>query len=159
MPIAKIKEIKIALRLEKIYTKDEILSLYLNTVSFGENTYGIETASLVYFSKKPAELNVQEGALLVGLLKANTSYNPRLHREAALKRRNTVLAQMKKHKFLMKEAADSILDLPLELRYRPFNHTEGPAPYFREQLRQELGEILKDAKNPMERLTTSTPMA
>lgn len=146
MPIAKIKEIKIALRLENIYTKDEILSLYLNTVSFGENTYGIETASLVYFSKKPAELNVQEGALLVGLLKANTIYNPRLHREAALKRRNTVLAQMKKHRFLTKEAADSILDLPLELRYRPFNHTEGPAPYFREQLRQELGEILKDAK-------------
>ncbi len=146
MLIAKIREIKIALRLEKIYTKDEILGLYLNTVSFGENTYGIETASLVYFSKKPAELNIQESALLVGLLKANTSYNPRLHREAALQRRNTVLSQMKKHKYLSKVEADSIRDLPVELRYRPFNHTEGPAPYFREQLRLELSEILKHLK-------------
>lgn len=146
MPVAKCKEIITAKKLEKIYTKNEILELYLNTVSFGENTYGIETAALVYFSKETKDLNRQESALLVGLLKANTSYNPRIHQEASRKRRNTVLAQMRRNDFLSKEDADSLQKLPVELKFQRLTHNEGLAPYFREHLRHELSDILKDIK-------------
>ncbi len=146
MPVAKTKEIMTAKRIEKVYSKDEILELYLNTVSFGENTFGIETAALVYFNKKPADLNIEECALLVGLLKANTSYNPRVHIEASTNRRNTVLKQMARYKYISKEVSDSLKASPVVLRYRPLNHQEGPAPYFREHLRQELNDILKDVK-------------
>ncbi|MCK7538266.1 MAG: transglycosylase domain-containing protein [Marinilabiliales bacterium] len=92
----KTREALLARRIEKVFTKEEILTLYLNTVSFGENLYGIEAASLRYFNKKTAELNVEEAAVLTGMLKANTSFNPRLYPENALKRRNVVLQQMEK---------------------------------------------------------------
>lgn len=146
LPVAKIKEISIAKRLEKVYTKNEILTLYLNTVSFGENTYGIETASIIFFSKKPAQLKIEESAMLVGLLKANSNYNPRVHPEAARKRRNVVLEQMQKYGYLKPEAADSLKQLPLTLKYRKLTQNEGPAPYMREHLRHEAKEILKDYK-------------
>lgn len=144
MPVAKVKEIITARRLERIYTKEQILELYLNTVSFGENTYGIETASLTYFNKKPRDLTIIESAVLVGLLKANTGYNPRLHKEAAFERRNTVIAQMQKYGYLSDTLADSLRQLPVELRYNKMDHIEGPAPYFREHLRLEAESILKD---------------
>ncbi len=146
MPVAKVKEIMTAKRIEEIYSKDEILELYLNTVSFGENTYGIETAALVYFSKEPSELSIEECALLVGLLKANTSYNPRVHIEASTNRRNTVLNQMARYDYISQETADSLKECPVKLKYHPLNHQEGPAPYFREHLRHELNDILKDLK-------------
>ena len=146
MPVAKCKEIIIAKRLEEVYTKNEILELYLNTVSFGENTYGIETAALVYFSKKTSQLNRQEAALLVGLLKANTSYNPRIHREASKNRRNTVLKQMERYDYLSPNETDSLQALPVNLKFQKLTHNDGLAPYFREHMRPELVEILKDHK-------------
>lgn len=144
MPVVKVKEIITAIRLERIYSKDQILELYLNTVSFGENTYGIETASLTYFDKKPKVLTIPESAILVGLLKANTGYNPRLNREAAIERRNTVIGQMAKYGYLSDSIADSLKQLPVVLDYQKLDHVEGPAPYFREYLRQQAQEILDE---------------
>jgi penicillin-binding protein 1A len=146
MPVAKIMEIIIARRLEQIYSKEEILELYLNTVTFGENTYGIETASIVYFSKTPGELSLEDSAILVGLLKANTSYNPRKHVKAATQRRNTVLSQLARYNYIEKSEADSLSKLPIKLSYQPLNQNVGPAPYFREHLRHEANNILKDIK-------------
>ena len=142
LPVAKIKEAVIAIRLEKVYSKEQILELYLNTVSFGENTYGIETASLTFFNKQPGKLKMEEAALLVGLLKANTSYNPRNNPEAALKRRNIVLSQMGKYDFLSVRSVDSLSSLPIRLDYHRLDHVEGPAPYFREYLRHKAAGIL-----------------
>lgn len=142
IPVVKIREIFIARRIEKIYDKTEILELYLNTVSFGENTFGIETAALVFFNKKPENLKAEESAMLVGLLKANSNYNPRKNPEAALKRRNVVLSQMAKYHYIDKEAKDSLQATPLVLNFHRYTHNEGPAPYLREYLRQEVSEIL-----------------
>ncbi len=144
LPVAKIREIIIARRLEDVFTKSEILQLYLNTVPFGDNTYGIETAALVFFNKKPSELNLQDMATLVGMLKGNTDYNPNYNYEAALARRNVVFNQMVRYNYLSQKQADSLTQLPIKLNYRKLRHDEGPAPYFREYLRQ----VLKDwAKN------------
>ncbi|NJK85287.1 MAG: PBP1A family penicillin-binding protein [Bacteroidales bacterium] len=143
MPINKIREMIVAVRLEKAFSKKEILELYLNTVSFGENTFGIETASRRFFGKKPSELNIQESALLVGMLKATGIYNPQTHPKNALARRNVVLSQMVKYNYLEKEKADSIKELPVKLNYFRITHNEGPAPYFREHLRQEMLEWCK----------------
>lgn len=148
MAVAKVREIFIARRIEKLYSKEEILELYLNTVSFGENTFGIETAAITYFNKKPKNLKLEESAMLVGLLKANTSYNPRIHKEAALLRRNVVLDQMVKYDYLDLQIADSLKKTPIILDYRKLTHTRGPAPYMREHLRLKVREILKDAKKP-----------
>ncbi len=138
LPVAKIREILIAIRLEKVYTKSEILQLYLNTVPFGDNTFGVETAALVYFNKKTTALLPQESAVLVGLLKGNSYYNPRTHVDAAKERRNVVLDQMVRYNHLTEEKANSLKELPVKLNYRKIRHDEGPAPYFREHLRQEL---------------------
>ncbi|MFU8843467.1 MAG: transglycosylase domain-containing protein [Bacteroidales bacterium] len=140
--VDKVKEIMTARRLEKIYSKEQILELYLNTVSFGENTYGIETASLTYFRKTPQELTITESALLVGMLKASTDYNPRLYEEAAYKRRNTVIDRMVKYGAIDKSDADSLKLLPVELQFNKLDHVYGPAPYFREFLRREVTNIL-----------------
>lgn len=138
LPVAKVREAIIAQRLEKVYSKKEILTLYLNTVSFGDNAFGIETAAERFFNKDPNELNQQEAAVLVGMLKATHNYNPRLYPENALRRRNVVLHQMKKYGFLAPEEADSIMKTELVLNYRRLNHNQGLATYFREHLRQEL---------------------
>ncbi|MCG8410165.1 MAG: transglycosylase domain-containing protein [Bacteroidales bacterium] len=148
IPVAKVKEIMLARRMEKLYTKEEILELYLNTVSFGENTYGIETAALIFFGKSPSELTIDESAVLVGLLKANTSYNPRLNSKAAFKRRNVVLSQMHKYGFLKKEALERLKQKRINLKYRKLTNNEGAAAYFREYLRRSCVEILKDKKSP-----------
>lgn len=148
LPIAKIREIILARRIEKLYSKDEILELYLNTVSFGENTYGIETAAIIFFNKQPSELKIEESAILVGLLKANTSYNPRTNKEAALKRRNIVLSQMCKYGYLKKEELDSLKQIPVTIKYRKLTQSEGPAPYFREYVRKACVEILENKKRP-----------
>ncbi|MDY6801933.1 MAG: transglycosylase domain-containing protein [Bacteroidota bacterium] len=148
IPVAKVKEIFIARKLEEFYGKDEILELYLNTVSFGENTYGIETAALVFFNKEPSALKIEESALLVGLLKANSSYNPRNNGDAALIRRNVVLSQMYKYGYLNKEECDSLKQQPIQLNYHRLTHDEGLAPYFREHVRQKCLNILDTKKKP-----------
>jgi len=148
IPVAKIREVILARRIEKLYSKKEILELYLNTVSFGENTYGIETASIIFFNKQPSKLRIEESAILVGLLKANTSYNPRTNKEAALKRRNIVFRQMHKYGYLEKSALDSLKRIPISIKYRKLTSVEGPAPYFREYVRKKCIEILKNEKRP-----------
>lgn len=146
MPINKMREMIIARRLEKAYSKRDILELYLNTVSFGENTYGIETASRRFFKKRPAELKIEEAALLVGLLKATNFYNPQTQPKKAIQRRNVVLSQMVKYNYLEEEKADSLKKIPLKLNYLRITHNEGPAPYFREHLRLDMLEWCKKNK-------------
>ncbi len=138
--IRKLKEWIIAIRLERYYTKEEIISMYFNTVEFGSNTYGIKSAALTYFNKEPIDLTVEESAVLVGLLKAITRYSPVLNPENALKRRNVVMSQMAKYGFITKEELDSLKKLPIKLNYRPESHTQGLATYFREFLRIQLRE-------------------
>lgn len=138
MPVNKVREMAIARRIEKLYTKEEILALYLSTVPFGENTFGIRSASVQYFSKEPVDLRLEETALLVGMLKATGYYNPKRYPDRAKERRNVVLAQMTRYGFLGQEAADSLGALPVVLQYNPLPHNAGIAPYFREYMRGQL---------------------
>lgn len=143
MPVvsSKISEVIMARRLERVFSKDEILTLYLNTVAFGENVYGIEAASARFFNKSSAELNIEESALLVGMLKANTYYNPRLHPDNAVTRRNVVLKQMEKYNYLDAQTADSLTGLPLKINYSK-SRSAGIADYFLVQVKSETGRIL-----------------
>lgn len=144
--IIKIKEAILASRLEKTFSKQEILELYLNTVSFGENVYGIETAARRYFNKNTEDLNYQESAVLIGMLKANTWYNPRLHPENALSRRNVVFRQMQKYKYLSQEVADSLCNLPLVQNYTDIE-SDGPADYFLVRIKNEAARILLEEES------------
>ena len=135
-PINKTKEAIIAYRIEEYYSKDEILTLYLNTVSFGEDVYGVESASQRFFNSTAAELKPEQAAVLVGMLKATTSYNPVLHPEASLIRRNVVLAQMVKAEVIGQDNADSLILLPLEVDYRPKG--KEPGPYVLAQIRKKI---------------------
>ena len=112
MPVNKIKEAVVAYRLEQVYDKEQVLLLYFNSVPFGENVYGVEAASRRFFGKPASRLQVEEAAVLVGMLKANTGFNPRLHPEASRGRRNTVLALMHEHGHLSASERDSLQDLP-----------------------------------------------
>jgi penicillin-binding protein 1A len=141
MLVNKTKEGIQAYRLENTFDKKEILTLYLNTVSFGENVYGIEAAALRYFNKETAALSVQESAVLVGILKANTFYNPRLHPDNALQRRNTVLTQMFKESYLNNKELDSLKLLPLQLNYTNLI-TTNKAGYFLEMVKNKTRSIL-----------------
>jgi len=134
----KVKEALIAYRLENTYSKEEILTLYLNTVPFGENIYGIEMAAKRFFSKSASELKTHESAVLVGMLKANHTYNPRLFPENAVSRRNVVLSQMHKYSYLSDDSLTYYQEQPLTLDYRRISENEGPATYFREQLRKKV---------------------
>jgi penicillin-binding protein 1A len=148
MPINKLREMFTARRLESIYNKEELLRLYLNTVPFGENAFGIKVAAFRYFNESPENLSTEEAAVLVGMLKATTAYNPRRHPEAATERRNVVLSQMARAGHLEASVLDSLQALPLELDYQQEGHNEGMATYFREQLRQEVTSLIKDLKKP-----------
>ncbi len=143
VPVSKIKEVLLAFRIEKIFDKEDIVTLYLNTVSFGENIYGIGTASQRYFNKSVSELNIEESAVLVGMLKANTRYNPRLHPENAESRRNVVLKQMEKYEYLTGSQADSLCMLKLILNYSN-PESDGPADYFLFQVKNETERILEE---------------
>ncbi len=149
MPINKMKEVILANRLEEIYSKDEILTLYLNTVPFGENVLGIQSASRRFFNKDVKILRAEEAAVLIGLLKANTYYNPRLYPEHALSRRNVVLEQMEKYEYLTKRTADSLQSLPLDLDYANLE-SEGPANYFLVQVKKEVKELLKSINRQLD---------
>ncbi|WP_321516450.1 transglycosylase domain-containing protein [Marinifilum fragile] len=144
MPVNKIREAITASRLEKIYSKKEILQLYLNTVSFGENVFGIESASRQFFSKPASALKTHECAVLIGMLKAPTYYNPRLHPERSKQRRNVVLNQMAKYEYISESQAKQLKALPLELKYNNQASKNGLAPYLREKIRIEANKILAD---------------
>ncbi|MFN3402811.1 MAG: penicillin-binding protein 1A [Cytophagaceae bacterium] len=148
VPVNKIREAIIATRIEDLFTKKEILTLYLNTVPFGENVFGIESGSQRYYSKPTEKLKIEEAAVLVGMLKANTYYSPRKFPDRARERRNLVLSLMAKNNFLSFEASDSLKNLPLKIDYNASGHNEGLATYFREQLRMELIELLQSHKKP-----------
>ncbi len=143
MLVNKTKEGLMAFRLEQVYTKEDILTLYFNTVPFGENIYGIESAALRFFNKEVNALNLQESAVLVGLLKANTYYNPRLHPDNAIRRRNVVLGQMKKYKYLTPIEVDSLKELPLALDYMNLA-SQGPANYFLIRAKKEAYTIINE---------------
>ena len=140
MPVNKLREMATAVRIEKIYSKEEILELYLGTVPFGENTFGIRAASMRFFNKEPRELKTEESAVLIGMLKATGIYNPVRDPEKARVRRNVVLGQMAKYNYIERSMADSLQELPIQLDYKPLPHDAGIAPYFREFLRGELDE-------------------
>lgn len=144
MPINKVREIFISARLEKVYNKEDILALYLNTVPFGDNVYGIEVASQHFFGQPSSTLNPAEAATLIGVLAANTAYNPRLNPEKSKERRNVVLGRMEDQGFLSKSELEDYLNLPIELNYRKMDYNSGPAPYFVEHLRPQIQKILTD---------------
>ncbi len=129
--INKTKEWITAIKLEENYTKQEILTMYLNTVDFGSNSFGIKVAAKTFFGTSPDSLKTEEAAVLVGLLKAPTTYSPRFNPENSLRRRNTVIGQMAKYRVIPQRMADSLSALPIALHYKVENHYDGPATYFR----------------------------
>lgn len=137
--IRKFQEWVTAAKLEKYYSKEEIIAMYLNTVFFGHNAYGIKQASRTFFNKLPDSLNIQESALMAGVVNAPTRYSPILHPENALRRRNLVISQMAKYGLISQAIADSVKQLPLGVsKYRNLNHNQGLATYFREYLRNKM---------------------
>ena len=134
----KLKEWITAVKLERNYTKDEILVMYLNSVFFGSSAYGIRAASETFFDKLPSELTVEEAATLVGMVNKPTRYNPVINPERALGRRNFVIGQMAKNKYIGKAEADSIKQIPINLIYQVRDHNAGLAPYFRDLLRRDM---------------------
>lgn len=135
----------IATNLERLYSKDEILLMYLNQFDFLYNAVGIQSAAQVYFSTTPKDLKLEEAAMLVGMCKNPSLYNPVRHPERARNRRNTVLSQMAKYGYIDEATRDSVAQLPIELHFRSVDHKQGIAPYFREYLR-----ITLTAKEPKE---------
>jgi penicillin-binding protein 1A len=142
MLVNKTKEALLANRLEEVYSKEEILALYFNTIPFGENVYGIESASRLFFNKSVEDLEIQESAVLIGMLKANTYYNPRLYPDHAELRRNVVFNQMYKYEYINEGQLDSLKHLPLKLDYDNLE-SSGPANYFLVHVKKELTQILK----------------
>ena len=136
--ITKFKEWIIAIRLEKNYTKEEVLTMYFNTLAFGGNAYGIQSAAKTFFNKLPAELNYQESAVLVGLINAPTRYSPVANPERSLVKRNEILYNLYQNEHISLQEYDSLKTLPIELKYRVDNHNEGLATYFRTVVRNYL---------------------
>lgn len=145
--LSKFKEWVTAVKLEKNYTKNEIIGMYLNTVPFGGITYGLKSASKTYFNTPPDSLKTEESAVLVGMLKAPSFYSPVRHPERARLRRNVVLSQMNKYGYITDEEFDSLSILPIELNYKVQDHNTGSATYFREYLRLTLNKSKPDPKN------------
>jgi penicillin-binding protein 1A len=144
--VNKVKEMIIAKRLENVFSKNELLTHYLNTVSFSDNTFGIESTSLKFFNKKTSNLKVEEAAVLVGMLKATYGYNPRIYLENSLSRRNLVLQSMVKNDFLTEKEKDSLTHISLKLDYRKFDYSDGIAPYFREEVRKQMMKWVNSEK-------------
>ncbi len=142
IPVNKMKEALVAQRLERVMSKNDVLVLYFNSVPFGENTYGIESAAQRFFSKPAKRLSVEEGALLVGMLKANTTYNPRLHPDKSRGRRDQVLALMQQRGHLTEARKDSLQALPIALRYSGGDAYDVYG-YFNQHVASEARAILK----------------
>ena len=139
MVFTKLKEWITAVKIERDYTKNEIMAMYLNSIFFGSSAYGIQAASKTFFAKEPAMLSVEESALLVGMVNKPTRYNPVLHPENALQRRNFVIGQMAKHGFLTTAERDSIRQIPINVsKYEVQDHNAGLAPWFRDMVRRDM---------------------
>ena len=136
MVLQKLKEWVIAARLEKNYTKDEILAMYLNKFDFLNQAVGIKSAAQIYFNRSQDSLEIQQAAMLIGMAKNPSLFNPIKKADTTLHRRNVVLSQMVKYGFLTKEKFDSLKALPLGIKFQPEDHNDGLAPYFREYLRE-----------------------
>ena len=148
LPINKFREMIIAWRLENVYTKDEILVLYLNTVPFGDNVYGVKTAADRFFSTAVKNLTADQAAVLIGMLKATHTYNPRIFPDRSKQRRNIVLSQMEKYAFISAEEMKTLQEKPLGLRYNKISNNSGLASYFREQIKNELLEWCANHERP-----------
>ena len=146
--VQKVKEWIIATKLERQYTKQEIIAMYLNQVDFVNNAIGISSAAKIYFDKKPNELATEESAVLVGMLTNPSRFNPNRFKERATNRRNIVLGQMVRNNHLSEEKYNQLKDKPIELTFKPENHNDGIATYFREYLRDYLKKWTKE--NPKE---------
>jgi len=149
--IYKTKELINAVKIEFFYSKAEILTMYLNTVDFGSNSFGISSAATTFFDKKPHELKTEECALLVGMLKAPSYYSPVTNPANALARRNTVIDQLVKYKYLTKDKADSIEKISIHLHYKVAGNYDGDALYFRDAVARELQDWCKDNKKDIYR--------
>ncbi|MBS1773844.1 MAG: transglycosylase domain-containing protein [Bacteroidetes bacterium] len=146
LPFLKLKEWVMAVKLERNLTKNEIITLYLNTVPFGDNVYGIRNASLTFYNVPPDKVSIDQAAMLIGMLKGNTMYNPRRNPERALERRNVVLDQMVKYDYLKEADAERLMKLPIVLNYHKLDYHEGAAPYFRQVVEQEVKRVCKELK-------------
>jgi len=135
LAVAKFKEWQTAVRLERSYTKEEIITMYLNVFDFLYNAVGINSASRIYFNTTPDSLNIEQSAMLVGMLKNSIVYNPLHNEESALSRRNVVISQMERYGYLSRDVADSVKALPLGIDLRRDSHNTGLATYFREYIR------------------------
>ena len=144
----KLKEWIIAVRLERSYTKEEIMAMYFNTVPFSDNAYGIKSAANVYFGKQVDSLKIEEAAVLVGMLKAPSEYNPRTRKKASEARRNVVIDQMYHYKYITKIQRDSLMKLPIQLDFHAETQNEGVAPYFREYLRLWMKDWCETHRKP-----------
>ena len=142
--VAKVKEWILAIRLERRYTKQEIMAMYLNEVSFGNNAYGIQVACRTYFQKDLKDVSLTEAATLIGLLQNPSLYDPRVRPERTLERRNVVLGQLAKYEFITEEDLPKLQAEDLNLHYRVENQNTGAAPYFREAIRQQVLSAIKE---------------
>lgn len=148
MLVNKFREAIIASRIESLYTKEEILALYLNTIPFADNTYGIQSAAKRFFSTTSEDLTLEQAGVLVGMLKATHYYNPRLFPDRAQDRRNVVFSQMARYNFLEASKAESLKRKPIELQYQRTAYDAGLAPYFREHVKSELIKWCENKKKP-----------
>jgi penicillin-binding protein 1A len=148
--LQKMKEWVVAIKLERQYTKEEIIAMYLNTQDFIFNAVGIRSASRIYFGKEAKDLDVQESAIIVAMLKNPRQYNPNriLSKEKSLQRRNVVFAQMEKNGFLTEEQKDSLQKLPLKINFTPESHSDGYATYFRSHLQKVMRDWVKNNPKP-----------
>jgi penicillin-binding protein 1A len=144
--IQKVKESIIAVKLERNFTKEEIITLYLNTVAFSDNVFGIRNAAKTFFQKEPDRLNIEESAVLIGMLKGATIYNPRRNPKLSLDRRNTVINQMVRNKYLTEGEAIVLKKKPIELNYKKLDETAGLGPYYRMIVGEELKKWCKENK-------------
>ena len=138
MVFIKLKEWITAVKIERDYTKEEIVDMYLNSIFFGSSAYGIKAASETFFAKEPADLTVEEAAMLVGMVNKPTRYNPVLNPDRALERRNFVIGQMERNGYITLAERDSIRQVPITLNYQVQDHNAGHAPYFRDMLRRDM---------------------
>ena len=140
----KFKEWIIATRLERQYTKEEIIAMYFNIYDFGNNADGIRSASSIYFDKEPRDLSLKESAMLVGMFKNSSLYNPRRNPVGVKNRRNVVLGQMGKYDFITETIKDSLQNTELDVKYTPQSHRDGIATYFRAYLNKFMKEWIKN---------------
>ncbi|MEZ4794639.1 MAG: transglycosylase domain-containing protein [Flavobacteriaceae bacterium] len=146
--LQKVKEMIIATRLERRYTKEEIITMYFNVYDFLNLAIGIESAANIYFDKPPQELKIEESAMLVGMFKNSSLYNPKRNPEGVMNRRNVVLSQMEKYGFISEAQQDSLQQLPLGVKFTPQNHDEGIGTYVREYIRGYMKQWAKDNPKP-----------